>query len=327
MSQTEPLEIRNLVVHGGMYRTRQFGYGAKRNPGSGYLATLFPDEYNPLPVVNLEDVSVIIPGETVSPHGHGIPGFTMWLRIEDFWRSPSNQVGCTITKAALQAFPMGPVWASGGVYPSSMVRTGNFLDQDGRVIPNYGPVPAADRVPPASYLDDISDIAMTFSHKFEISAWLVSGETWQDTSGSDGKCVATLINKNTNDWYWAGPKDYDNRPETSSLLRHEMPKPIHMSVQLKSKNDPVLLVIMNKSQCSCDQTGNMRPVFAKNIEEYFPPVDPYIWRRFGNNKTEDPVGHQINPAKLDGKWHLVRPLYRTDGSPITWHNVEEGIDE
>lgn len=48
---------------------------------------------------------------------------------------------------------------------------------------------------------------------------------------------------------------------------------------------------------------------------------PYIWRKFGTNATNDPQGYALNPAKCDGKWHLVRPfnVYRNG----KWNNVEE----
>ena len=84
-----------------------------------------------------------------------------------------------------------------------------------------------------------------------------------------------------------------------------------------------------QSWCTCDQSGIKRPVFLADVTDYMPPIAPYIWRRFGNNATEDPAGAQINPAKLDGKWHLVRPFYvpKTVRGVKGWHSVEEEVLE
>lgn len=106
-------------------------------------------------------------------------------------------------------------------------------------------------------------------------------------------------------------------------------KPITLSAHAPNKDDKIDFGIFMFSTCTCSQgyeglRGKKRPVFADELTGWFPPVDPYVWRRFGNNAQEDPVGQQINPAKLDGKWHLVRPLfYVPSEDQRRWKNVEE----
>lgn len=88
------------------------------------------------------------------------------------------------------------------------------------------------------------------------------------------------------------------------------------------------LIVSIYSECTCAQKFTNTLVYVDDLERYIPPPKGgYIWRRFGSNAQEDPQGNAINPDKLDGDWHLVKPIYMAEGSGgiSSWINVDGGV--
>ena len=95
-------EIKNLVIHGGRYRAMQSGYGCD-DASKVYASN--PAVNNPPPIQQVVNTD-LLDISPVSVHGHGIPAFTMWLRVEDFYFDKDGHIGATISRACMRKFPM-----------------------------------------------------------------------------------------------------------------------------------------------------------------------------------------------------------------------------
>lgn len=88
----------------------------------------------------------------------------------------------------------------------------------------------------------------------------------------------------------------------------------------------VQVAILVQSQCTCDQGTQSgfnayRPVFVDDISDLIPERRRYIWRKFGTSRDDDKAGYDIDPNLLDGRWHLVRPVYVKKSSG--WEDIDE----
>jgi len=270
--------IDQLVIHGNETRAKQAGY---TNP-IDWRRKNDPENYDK--VVSL--LSQIYPGLNRSQHFYGNPAFCMFLNMDSFYRTQDGQIGLTIRKSGLCAFPYDPSvpseWSHGPVSPPE--------DPEGyNTAPLYGSFPCP----------------------FEVSIALCtkSGSTYKKLK------EVTLFEKDANPGRWSYNYAHSASPTTISGVWKNV-----------SEDDRVVIAIIMESTCSCNQGGTVRPVWGIDITAYIPPIDPYVWRRFGKNATEDPDGQRIQNSMgktnmLDGKWHLVRPIYvrRSNG----WISADE----
>lgn len=178
-------------------------------------------------------------------------------------------------------------------------------------------------------LRDLRPQSRFFDYPFTVYASVLVGDV-NDYGGNFADMLANstpyskveLFNKP-----WYGDNYSDSQRHHWSDGHYKLAAPVELSAP-NSQDKKTYIVISILSICNCAQKGIDTPVYIDDISEYIPPPqDGYVWRKFGTNAQEDPAGNTINPQKLDGNWHLVKPLYMTDvvGSGISWVDVDGGV--
>lgn len=247
----------------------------------------YPNPVGKVPRDLIDYLEDVYPGINESQHYGGNPAFCMHLKLTDFFANHDGSIGFTVKVASLRSFPYGGQSNPNGQWGIA----GPDTRFEGVTISPYNePNIGYNSAPP--YIG--------FGCPFNVNAALFSGKRKLTES--------TLFSKPTLPDRWEdGYAKLDN--------------PIVLSGKRRPSEDKVVLAILMYSTCSCNQGQTTRPVFAADISEYIPKVDPYVWRRFGTSKSNDPDGYNINKDLLDGNWHLVRPFYYKSGNK--WRNVEE----
>lgn len=287
----QDFKIDELVIHGNVARAKQAGY---ITPISGIDSS-----------VNLANLQAVYPGVVTSDHFYGNPAFCMSLHITDFFRTKDGQIGFTVKKASLCEFPKfasqkSALDASGGWdYRCGSVATDGSANIDGTIVTWTGE---------GAYGYNTANLWARFPLPFEVWVAMLQGST-------------LLMEQPLFEYGGANWWDEGAASATEPLLIS--------GTYPANPDDPITLVVLMQSTCSCNQANAPRPVFATDITTYFPDPDSYIWRRFGTSQSDDPQGYAIDSTKLDGKWHLTRPFYfvESSGSTRKWTNVEENNPE
>lgn len=227
-------------------------------------------------------------GVRVSSHAYGNPGFCMHLTLSNFVRNTTG-VSVDVENAYLLQFP--------------------YTDYPGNSW-NYSPSPSVLSPPEPRVGYNLSPAAYRrFPCPFTVYLQFLDVKS-NGTVSKLGNPI-NLFSKDSTAYWTEGQFGVQGKTIGGPWK--------------VDRDDMVIVTVIMNASCSCNQTGVDLPVFAANITQYIPPVSPYIWRKFGTNKTNDPDGYAINPDKLDGKWHLVRPFY-FQGKDKKWHDVEEDFN-
>ena len=315
----EIIEIPELLIHGNAARCWQNGWGVSNYGLSGYSWKDFPvcgiqDPEGPNGTVMrlLKNAYHEASGiEDISPnggHSGGNPGIVMYLKIKDFKRDLGGTLSCKIDRAYIRSNP-GPL----GLYG----RRGYSSSQ----WPMYGSgTPEREHKPKwffgtTSEWNSVCDKLSRTRHNCSPSGITL----WPNFPCNfdimydfivDGHILksGTLIKRRDKQKQWSEPLC-----DTRNVMISAYP----VSFTSESR---IIFAIRNDSDCHCDQTNKSMPIFAVDITNKF-KKQPYVWRRFGSSKTEDPQGYDISPTLCDGKWHLVEPFYYIKGGK--WKSVEK----
>lgn len=241
---------------------------------------------------DVADIVRSVYGDSTSEHGHGNPGFCMSIQVGDFYRYMDGSAGCTVQYCHMNKFPYTSL---NGQWPGGDV---NGCDYSAGAV---GTVP----------FDSTPYNYRRFPCPFDISAVLIP----EGATSTKGLTSVNLLHKG------ASPEVWDENDIQIS-------KPVTLTAEYgTSYTKKLVLAIIMKSTCNCDQDKKYRPVWAVDISTYIPPVRKYIWRRFGSLAQEQALakknGYTISDdwKKLcDGKWHLVRPFYYNKNGK--WTSVE-----
>lgn len=317
---------KNIVIHGNCYR-----------------AALQYDK--PIVVTNSgEDYSNILKYLNVMPnygfHSNGSPAFCMSMKLKDFYRTATNEVGFTFEKydsnantgTHINQFPgelgyTGSTWKTGWIEKSD-----NFMSRERELdIPfvgqgsPYSGVYAERNTIKSRFLQhllpNIPDITtanwntnQTYTHfnsefyvYYHIYQGVGSGTNYVELTS--GQLFHKPSEPTTTRWSGSAYSLFEDRK---------------VSAQARDEDTPIFIAITMLAHCNCNQSNKEIVVWAGELTAQFPKRAPYIWRRFGTTST-DPAGAAIDPQLCDNKWHLVRPLY-TKTASNQWVNVEDLVD-
>ena len=290
--------LDQLVIHGNRRRALQFGY---TNPKD--MTTIDPDE---IAILKRYLGDAFMDG---GGHYFGNPAFCMHLKISDFFRQADGTIGCTIQEAWLDKFPYKP-WSEIDGYGYKTAGT----------YPGYNPPLGPWDLPYEHHPWDTQSRYPIWTLKFTISAGIYAGS----------KMLSNSVLFTRNDYAHGGsnstwPNGCAN-PNNYPTMGGHMSKPVRLAGRVTNADDPIILVIYNRSNCYCGQANKNRPVFATDISPYIPKIKPYVWRRFGTSAAEKAIAEAQfgDRSKADGNWHLVRPFFVRGNQG--WHSVEEGSE-
>lgn len=349
-TEEDVIEIPQLIIHGNAPRCWQSGWGNETwNQTSPEPSTSLPHyrgykKYD-FPIQGIQDPDGTLMrilsqayGAELSPngaHAGGNPGVALYLKLSSFLRDSSGMLSCKIDTAFVRSLPGPYGWA-----PNSLRNNDDRPYQSGT--PEWNNIPKWFNPESSNRETEWHTLCESLQHV----GW--NGDHWEgppwDGSPSmrevcqgfgrdfelyydfiiDGTIARSEVFLAKND----GLTQWNETTSTGQYTYGVTNKLVTAAPVTASSDQRVIFAIHNDSHCSCDQTDRIRPIFAIDITSKF-KKEPYVWRRFGTSKTDDPQGYAIDKTKLDGKWHLTQPFYflEKSGSTKHWTNVEKYDEE